>query len=82
MCSGPEFETRFGACLCFEPLVRAEGYGIPSTGPMRLLGNDVGPPLCIWTKLDKGYSLSGKGPVLLAPPPSQGYWVLDEGRAS
>ena len=25
---------------------------------MRLSGNDVGPPLCIWTKLDKCYSLS------------------------
>ena len=25
---------------------------------MRLSGNDVGPPLYIWTKLDKGYYLS------------------------
>ena len=29
-----------------------------SRGPMRLLRNDVGPPYCIWTKLDKGCSLS------------------------
>ena len=27
-----------------EPLVRAGGYDITSRGPMRLLGNDVGPP--------------------------------------
>ena len=54
-----------------QPLVRAGGYGITSRGPMRLSGNDVGPPLCIWTKLDKGYSLSGghhQGPPGDAPP--------------
>ena len=34
-------------------LVWAGGYGVTSRGPMRLLGNDVGPPYCIWAKLDK-----------------------------
>ena len=29
---------------CLVPLVRAGGHDIPSRGPMRLLGNDVGPP--------------------------------------
>ena len=41
----------------YEHSVRAAGYGIPSRGPTRLLGNDVG-PLSIWTKLNKGYALS------------------------
>ena len=27
-----------------EPLVRAGGYGITSSGPTRFSGNDVGPP--------------------------------------
>ena len=45
-----------GACL--KPkLVRAGGGGIPSRGPTRLLGSDVG-PLSIWTTLNKGYALS------------------------
>ena len=37
-----------GACWCdisaLKPLVRDGGYGITSRGPMRLLGNNVGPP--------------------------------------
>ena len=41
-------------------LVRAGGYGITSRGPMRLLGNDVG-PLSIWTLPVKGYYLSCQG---------------------
>ena len=42
-----------GHCGCnrwTEPLVRAEGYSIPSRGPVRLLGNAVGPPTRIWTE--------------------------------
>ena len=39
----------------YEHSVRAAGYGIPSRGPTRLLGNDVG-PLSIWTKLDESDS--------------------------
>ena len=39
-------------------MVRAGGYGIPSRGPMRLLGNDVGPPWHMGYARQRLFSLS------------------------